>query len=196
MQETWVRSPGQETPWRRKWQPTPVFLPEESHGRRSWRAAACGVTELLPVTKQQQHPLLSRPGKTRPGGPFCLYPAASRGASRVSSFSAAAGTPVMGLCTRTWTPVGWAAWAAECLCGTSSLRSLFITWTEGPVPYVLSPLSSTITLMWHHFSLLEHRDKKKEVLEPDSTCQSVANIYLKYWIKPVSCDIISGNLSL
>ena len=22
-------------PWRRKWQPTPVFLPEESHGRRS-----------------------------------------------------------------------------------------------------------------------------------------------------------------
>ena len=25
----------QETPWRRKWQPTPVFLPGESHGRRS-----------------------------------------------------------------------------------------------------------------------------------------------------------------
>ena len=23
------------SPWRRKWQPTPVFLPEESHGRRS-----------------------------------------------------------------------------------------------------------------------------------------------------------------
>ena len=22
-------------PWRRKWQPTPVFLPEESHGQRS-----------------------------------------------------------------------------------------------------------------------------------------------------------------
>ena len=22
-------------PWRRKWQPTPVFLPEESHGWRS-----------------------------------------------------------------------------------------------------------------------------------------------------------------
>ena len=22
-------------PWRRKWQPTPVFLPEESHGRGS-----------------------------------------------------------------------------------------------------------------------------------------------------------------
>ena len=24
-----------KTPWSRKWQPTSVFLPEESHGRRS-----------------------------------------------------------------------------------------------------------------------------------------------------------------
>ena len=23
-------------PWRRVWQPTPVFLPGESHGQRSW----------------------------------------------------------------------------------------------------------------------------------------------------------------
>ena len=35
MWETWVRSLGQEDPQRRKWQPTPVFLPGESHGRRS-----------------------------------------------------------------------------------------------------------------------------------------------------------------
>ena len=28
--ETWVRSLGWETPWRRTWQPTPVFLPGES----------------------------------------------------------------------------------------------------------------------------------------------------------------------
>ena len=27
----WVR----KTPWRRKWQPTPLFLPEKSHGQRS-----------------------------------------------------------------------------------------------------------------------------------------------------------------
>ena len=26
---------GQEDPWRRAWQPTPVFLPGESHGQRS-----------------------------------------------------------------------------------------------------------------------------------------------------------------
>ena len=35
MQETWVRSLGQEDPWRRKWQPTTVYLPGESHGWRS-----------------------------------------------------------------------------------------------------------------------------------------------------------------
>ena len=35
MQETWVRSLGQEDPWKRKWQPTPVFLRGESHGQRS-----------------------------------------------------------------------------------------------------------------------------------------------------------------
>ena len=28
----WVR----KIPWRRAWQPTPVFLPGESHGQRSW----------------------------------------------------------------------------------------------------------------------------------------------------------------
>ena len=35
MRETWVRSLGREDPWRRKWQPTPVFLPGRSHGQRS-----------------------------------------------------------------------------------------------------------------------------------------------------------------
>ena len=27
--------PGSEEPWRREWQPTPVFLPGKSHGQRS-----------------------------------------------------------------------------------------------------------------------------------------------------------------
>ena len=30
-----VRSLGPKIPWRRVWQHTPVFLPEESHGQRS-----------------------------------------------------------------------------------------------------------------------------------------------------------------
>ena len=35
MQETWVLSWVGKIPWRRAWQPTPVFLPGESHGQRS-----------------------------------------------------------------------------------------------------------------------------------------------------------------
>ena len=34
MREVWVNSWVHKIPWRRKWQPTPVFLPEKSHG---WR---------------------------------------------------------------------------------------------------------------------------------------------------------------
>ena len=35
MQETWVQSLGWKDPWRKKWQPTPVFLPGKSYGQRS-----------------------------------------------------------------------------------------------------------------------------------------------------------------
>ena len=35
VQETRVQLPGWEDPWRRKWQPTPVFLPGKSHGQRT-----------------------------------------------------------------------------------------------------------------------------------------------------------------
>ena len=35
MQETRVQSWVGKIPWRRKWQPTPVFLSGESHGQRS-----------------------------------------------------------------------------------------------------------------------------------------------------------------
>ena len=38
MQETRVGSLGGKTPWRRKWQPTPEFLPGESHEQRSLAA--------------------------------------------------------------------------------------------------------------------------------------------------------------
>ena len=35
LQCRWVRSLGQEDPLEKEWQPTPVFLPEKSHGQRS-----------------------------------------------------------------------------------------------------------------------------------------------------------------
>ena len=34
-QEMQVRSLVGKIPWNRKWHPTPVFLPRESHGKRS-----------------------------------------------------------------------------------------------------------------------------------------------------------------
>ena len=47
--DPWVR----KIPWRRKWQPTPVFLPGKSHGRRSlvgyspWGRKESDTTERL-----------------------------------------------------------------------------------------------------------------------------------------------------
>ena len=38
--------------WRRKWQPTPVFLPGESQGQRAWWAAVYGVTQSQIWLKQ------------------------------------------------------------------------------------------------------------------------------------------------
>ena len=35
--------------WRRKWQPTPVFLPGDSQGQRNWWAAIYGVAESDPT---------------------------------------------------------------------------------------------------------------------------------------------------
>ena len=37
--------PVRKIPWRRKWQPTPVFLPGESHGQRSLAGYSHGVTK-------------------------------------------------------------------------------------------------------------------------------------------------------
>ena len=39
--DPWVRN----IPWRRKWQPTPVFLLGKPHGQRSLAAAVHGVTK-------------------------------------------------------------------------------------------------------------------------------------------------------
>ena len=41
--DLWVRN----IPWRKKWQPTPVFLPGESHGQRSLAGTVHGVAKSL-----------------------------------------------------------------------------------------------------------------------------------------------------
>ena len=44
-QETWFDPWVRKVPWRRKWQPTVVFLPGKSMDRRAWQATAHGVAK-------------------------------------------------------------------------------------------------------------------------------------------------------
>ena len=44
----WIR----KMPWRRKWQPSPIFLPGKSHGQRSWWVSVHGVSKESDTTKQ------------------------------------------------------------------------------------------------------------------------------------------------
>ena len=53
MQETGVRSLGWEGPWRRKRQPTPVFLPGNPMDGGAWWALACGVAKESETTTKQ-----------------------------------------------------------------------------------------------------------------------------------------------
>ena len=65
MRETWVWSLGWEIPWRREWQPTPVFLPGESHEQRSlvsyspWGRSELDMTDRLTHTCAVTRALLS-----------------------------------------------------------------------------------------------------------------------------------------
>ena len=62
-------------PWRRKWQPTPVFFPGESHGWGTWWATVHGVTKSWPRLSNFTFPL----------GLTGLISLQSRGLSRVFS---------------------------------------------------------------------------------------------------------------
>ena len=44
--EAWVG----KIPWRREWQPTPVFLPGKLNGQRSWQTTVQGVEEESDMT--------------------------------------------------------------------------------------------------------------------------------------------------
>ena len=54
MQETGVQPWIGKIPWRRKWQPTPVFLPGKSMDRGDWWATVHGVTRV-------RHDLVPKP---------------------------------------------------------------------------------------------------------------------------------------
>ena len=53
-----VQSLGQEDPWRRAWQPTPVFLPGGSHGHRSlagYSPRGRGESDTTEVSQPLRH---------------------------------------------------------------------------------------------------------------------------------------------
>ena len=49
---TWAKAELREIPWRRKWQPIPVFLTGESHGQRSWAGCSPWDHQELDTTEQ------------------------------------------------------------------------------------------------------------------------------------------------
>ena len=51
IQEMQVQTLGHEDPWRKAWQPTPVFLPGEAHG---WRSLQPTVHRFAKSRTQQQ----------------------------------------------------------------------------------------------------------------------------------------------
>ena len=55
MQEMWFRSLDQKIPWRRKWQPPPVFLPGKSHGQRSLMGYSPWDCKELDTTERLNH---------------------------------------------------------------------------------------------------------------------------------------------
>ena len=60
--------PGSGTPWRRKWQPTPVFLPGKFHGQRSLAGYSPQGRKELDTTEQT---LFSHTGRGRSGASIC-----------------------------------------------------------------------------------------------------------------------------
>ena len=63
MQETQVQSLDREDPWRRKWQPTSVFMPGKSHGRRSlagYTPWVCKESDMTEVTWHAHTDILSQ----------------------------------------------------------------------------------------------------------------------------------------
>ena len=99
--DPWVR----KIRWRRAWQPTPVFLPGESHGQRSLESYICGVAELDTTerlsTTHSRSQILAPPftGLLTPPGrpPFPCRNSSSDWTARVSPASP----------TASYTPPSW-----------------------------------------------------------------------------------------
>jgi len=54
-QEMWIYLCGGKIPWRRKWQPTAVFLPGKSMDRGAWLATVYGVEKSPALLGKHTH---------------------------------------------------------------------------------------------------------------------------------------------
>ena len=68
----WVR----KIPWRRVWQPTPVFLPGESHGQRSLVGYSPWGHKVSDRTEATECALLEGEGNMSTENPLCVRPCA------------------------------------------------------------------------------------------------------------------------
>ena len=80
--DSWVG----KIPWKRKWQPSPVFLPGKSHGQRSlagyslWGHKELGMTEQLNSNSRACRPSWSPIGSRAASSDLCLsFPGGSDG---------------------------------------------------------------------------------------------------------------------
>ena len=79
VQETKVPSLGGKTPWRRKWQPTSVFLPGKSHGQRSlagynpWGLKESDRTERAHVHAENKNISRLAIGSNKPNNYFLFH---------------------------------------------------------------------------------------------------------------------------
>ena len=88
--DPWVK----KSPWRRKWQPSPVFLPEKSHGQRSlvdlslWCHKESDTTEWLNNNNNKIH-YWSGEGNGNPVQYSCLKNSMDRGTWQATVHSVA-----------------------------------------------------------------------------------------------------------
>ena len=103
--------------WRRKWQPTPVFLPGESQGWGAWWAAVYGVTQSWTRLKQ-----LSSSSSSRANTFTWGFPGGSDGKESASNAGDPGSIPGSGRppgegngyllqCSCLGNPMDWGAWA-------------------------------------------------------------------------------------
>ena len=59
--------------WKRSWQPTPAFLPGESHNRGAWQAAVQGVSKTQTGVSIYTHQTIHIPSGTFRGRPNPLH---------------------------------------------------------------------------------------------------------------------------